>query len=430
MQISLNTSTRKRVVAGVALLLAAVYLALCGSLFVAWWFGRRPELTSLQRAVRFDSGDADYHNHLGRYYELAARDPATAVKHYSAAVALNPHSARFWFDLASAYQVLGDTANQAMAQARALAAGPTSPDVAWEAANLYLVQGENEKALREFRIVLDNDNSLTAAAVQFCWRIKPDIDVLLNDVVPPRSEAYLALLDLLAAKQQKDAASDPELSQRELAATEKVWSALIQSNQPFEKRHAWEYFSYLIREKDVDEAVLVWRQAVARFGLASYLPSSANLVVNSHFTLAVLNAGLDWRYQKQPGVEVTLDRKEGYEGSPSVQINFDGPGIDDAGIVQLVPVQPGATYDFSAYYKTTDLQGAGGPHLTIQDMYDPKLIYYDSDEMKDADYWQPVEGEFTAGADCKLVVLHVRRLPAGSPIRGKLWVDDFRLTRK
>jgi hypothetical protein len=28
------------------------------------------------------------------------------------------------------------------------------------------------------------------------------------------------------------------------------------------------------------------------------------------------------------------------------------------------------------------------------------------------------------------VVLHVRRLPAGSPIRGKLWIDDFHLTRK
>ena len=32
--------------------------------------------------------------------------------------------------------------------------------------------------------------------------------------------------------------------------------------------------------------------------------------------------------------------------------------------------------------------------------------------------------------DPKLVVLHVRRLPEGSPIRGKLWVDDFRLAPK
>ena len=41
-----------------------------------------------------------------------------------------------------------------------------------------------------------------------------------------------------------------------------------------------------------------------------------------------------------------------------------------------------------------------------------------------------MEGEFTTGPDCKLVVLHVRRLPERSPIRGKLWIDDLHLTRK
>jgi len=25
------------------------------------------------------------------------------------------------------------------------------------------------------------------------------------------------------------------------------------------------------------------------------------------------------------------------------------------------------------------------------------------------------------------VILHIRRLPEGSPIRGKLWIDDFHL---
>jgi len=59
-----------------------------------------------------------------------------------------------------------------------------------------------------------------------------------------------------------------------------------------------------------------------------------------------------------------------------------------------------------------------------------QAIYYDSDELKDAGFWKSDEGEFTTGKDCKLVVLHVRRLPERSPIRGKLWIDDFRLTRK
>ena len=116
---------------------------------------------------------------------------------YQAAVQLNPHSARYWFDLAGAYQVLGDTANQTAALERAIQADSMTPDVAWEAANLYLVQGENEKALREFRVVIANDPSLAEAAIQFCWRIEPDVDALLRDVVPPRNDAYAAFLNLL-----------------------------------------------------------------------------------------------------------------------------------------------------------------------------------------------------------------------------------------
>ena len=110
-------------------------------------------------------------------------------------------------------------------------------------------------------------------------------------------------------------------------------------------------------------------------------------------------------------------------------ITFDGPGISDAGIYQYVAVQPNTTYDFTGYYKNGEMEGAGGPHFTIQDMY-TQAIYYESEELKDAGFWKSVTGEFTTGADCKLVVLHIRRLPEGSPIRGKLWVDDFHITRK
>ena len=62
-------------------------------------------------------------------------------------------------------------------------------------------------------------------------------------------------------------------------------------------------------------------------------------------------------------------------------------------------------------------------------MYSQK-VYFESDELRDAGAWKEVDGEFTTSSDCKLVVLHLRRLPEGSPIRGKLWVTDFRLSRK
>jgi hypothetical protein len=94
-----------------------------------------------------------------------------------------------------------------------------------------------------------------------------------------------------------------------------------------------------------------------------------------------------------------------------------------------VAVQPNTTYNFTGYYKNSEMEGAGGPHFTVQDMY-TRAIYYESEELKDAGFWKSVTGEFTTGADCKLVVLHIRRVPEGSPMRGKLWVNDFHITRK
>jgi tetratricopeptide (TPR) repeat protein len=416
MPIPLNSAARTWTIVAAAIALAAAYLTLAGREFLGAWFGDRVDVTSLQRAAKLDPANADYRNHLGRYYELVARDPAAAIEPYRAAVRLNPHSARYWFDLASAFQVLGDTPSQTSALEHAIEADPTTPDVAWEAANLYLVQGESEKALREFHVVLGNDASLAGAATQFCWRLKPDVDALLRDVVPARSDAYLALLDLLMKKE-------------ETAGTAKVWNSLMNVHQPFEMRNAFDYFRYLILHKDVDQAIQVWQETTARFGLLSYLPSSSNLIVNGNFSLDVLNGGFDWQYQKQSSVTLTLDPSDFHSGRRSLMITFDGPGINDAGLVQFIAVQPDTTYDFSAYYKNGEMEGAGGPHFTIQDAYS-QAVYYESDELKEAGFWKSANGEFTTGADCKLLVLHIRRLPAGSPIRGKLWVDDFHLARK
>ncbi|HET9407617.1 MAG TPA: carbohydrate binding domain-containing protein [Candidatus Sulfotelmatobacter sp.] len=416
MQFALNSTARKALVLSIVLLLSAAYLTITGRRFLAAFYGERVEVSSLQRATSLDPTNAEFRNHLGRYQELVARDPGSAIAPFRAAVAVNPHSARYWFDLASAYQILGDTPNQTAALERAIEADPTTPDVAWEAANLYLVQGENQKALREFRVVLSNDPYLAGAAIQFCWRINPDVDALLHDVIPPRADAYIAFLSLLMNKE-------------ETAGTAKVWTALMQTSDKFELRLALDYFRYLILHQDVDQAQLVWRQAAHRFALDSYIPNSANLIVNGNFSLDVLNGGQDWQYQKQPSVELTLDPSDFHGGRRSLLITFDGPAVADAGVLQFVPVQPDTTYEFSAYYKIGELEGAGAPHFTLQDAYD-KTIYYDSDELKEAGFWKSVNGELTTGPDCRLLILHIRRLPEGSPIRGKLWVDDFHLARK
>jgi hypothetical protein len=41
--------------------------------------------------------------------------------------------------------------------------------------------------------------------------------------------------------------------------------------------------------------------------------------------------------------------------------------------------------------------------------------------------WKQVSGTFTSGPDTKLLVIRLQRIPAGSPIRGNLWIDGVRL---
>jgi tetratricopeptide (TPR) repeat protein len=535
MEIPLNSAWRKRLVIGAAAALCLTYVFLAGRLFVAAVFGaiptgeipigEIPKLASLQRAARLDPGNAEYRDDLGDYYAQAG-DPAAAIEPYRAAVQLNPHSAHYWFHLASAYQVLADISNQTWALEHAIEADPTTPGVAWEAANNFHVRGDNEKdsasrlsyhekALREYRVVLENDPSLAGLAIQHCWLINPDVDMLLRDVVPPTAPAYIAFLELLTTPKRVPLSTitapshpggskwvytleDPETgaesngwvdasvvisdytdrargnnvtatitaststtieianaggtatntsadsdspiltisgTKPERAATAKVWTALMATSQKFELRYVYEYLRYLLDHKDVDQARLVWQQAAPRFGLSSYVPTRNNLIVNGNFNLDILNGGFDWQYQKQRPVTLTLDPSEHHGGgNRSLLITLDGSGVIDAGISQFIAVQPRTTYEFSAYYKNGDFEGAGGPHFSIQDVV-TRDVLWESDELKEAgESWKSVggdaAGEFTTGDDCKLLVLRVRRLPEGSPIRGKLWVGDFRLVAK
>ena len=141
-----------------------------------------------------------------------------------------------------------------------------------------------------------------------------------------------------------------------------------------------------------------------------------------------MNGGFDWLHQKIRGVSLALDPNETHSSSRSLRVVFDGPGIEDAGIRQLVPVEPSTSYDFSGFYKAQEMDGAGGPQLTVQDLYH-ETSFFMSEDLRDADFWKKTSGRFTTGANTHLIVVRIARVPAGSPIRGKLWIDGLKLVR-
>lgn len=392
--------------------LACVYIFLTAKEFAASVFAASADLPTLERAVRLSPGNADYRHRLGRYFEFIAGDPQSAIDSLRATVELNPHDARYWFDLAAAYQVTGDIAGQRASLDRALQAEPTAPDVAWEAANFFLIDGDIDRALREFHVVIENDNELMDPAVRACWRVRPDTDALLRDVVPDR--ALIFFLGFLMSKQETE-------------GTIETWNRLAQTHAKFQNRYLYEYVRYLIEMHRPDAAMSAWAQTANVLGLSAYLPTEDNLVVNGDFSLDILNGGFDWTYVNRTGVRLLLDPSDFRQGHRSLSLTFEGPGINDAGIQQLIPVHGATTYDFSAHYKSAEFQGAGGPQIVLRDYY-TRAPLYASDPLTDADFWREVHSKVTIPDSTNLLSLSIERFPAWAAIRGMLWLDDFQLS--
>ena len=415
-KIALQSPARKLIFLGACLALTVIYIGLVADQFLADYFSGKLDLASLHTAARLEPGNAEYQYRLGHYFLQTQYEPQTAAQFFRSAVELNPHHASYWLELSRTYRRLADTDRQEGALRRAIAADPSTPEVAWEAANFYWTLGETDKALQEFRVVLANDPYLPPAALDRCWRIKPDVDALLRNVVPRNADVYASFLDFL-------------ISRNEPAAAAKVWTQMVQLQHPVETRHVFDYVRYLIDRQEVAEAHQAWRQAAGLADLSAYQSSPENLVVNGDFSLPVLNGGFDWLYEKSSDVVLALDSTESHSGHRSLSIAFDSRGIEDVGIRQLIPVEPNTKYEFSAYFKSQGLQGAGGPRFLLEDRF-TRTNYFASEELKDADFWKQVGGTFSTGADTRLLVLRIQRVPPGNAIRGKLWIGDVQLTQR
>ena len=410
---SLSERQRKQAFIGLAFF-AVIYVFLSAKEFAASIFAAKPDPSKLQLAVRLSPGNADYRHRLGRYSAFVANDPQSAIASFQRAVQLNPYNAHYWFDLAGQYQIAGDISGRRTALDRALQAEPTAPDVAWEAANFFLIDGDVDRALREFKVVVANDNTLVDAALKSCWRIRPDANLLLQDVIPARTDSLLAFLSIL-------------ISRQETAGAMQTWQRLSELHEKFESRHLFEYVRYLVANRQPEAAMTAWEEAAPSLGLTAYLPNDDNLVINGDFSLDILNGGFDWTYVNRIGVRPLLDSSDFRQGHRSLSLTFEGPGISDAGVAQMIPVHGNTTYDFSAYYKSADFEGAGGPEIVLRDAYTGTPLYA-SDPLTDADFWKEAHSRITTPASTRLLTLAIERFPANSPIRGKLWLNDFQLS--
>ncbi len=141
MPIELRSPLRKFSFAAACFILVGLYLHLALRAYLASHLAATPDLSNLNKAIRLEPSNAEYREMLGRILALSGENLDDAIANYRTAVHLNPYVAWYWLDLAGAYQMAGRTSEQEQSVEQAVEADPTTPHVAWEAAQLFLGSG-------------------------------------------------------------------------------------------------------------------------------------------------------------------------------------------------------------------------------------------------------------------------------------------------
>jgi hypothetical protein len=220
------------------------------------------------------------------------------------------------------------------------------------------------------------------------------------------------------------------IDKQQTAAAKNVWNRLMGLNQAFSTKLTFPYFRFLITQQEVAAAQTAWQQLAALDrSIQPYLPSRENLVVNGGFEENVLNGGFDWWYKSNPYAALAIDTSEFHSGTRSLSVTFDGRNPGGAGIFQFIPVKPNTDYEFSAEYRTEDIESASGPRFAIVDAH-TDASYVLTDDFLFTNPWRLEQARFRTGPNTNLVLLTIVRQPAAPLIRGKLWIDDLRLAEK
>jgi hypothetical protein len=368
-------------------------------------------VVALERAVALEPRDAAHQDLLCRFLLFDKQDAGAALPRCQRATQLNAYQSTYWLDLALAYYSTGAEYQQEQAILKAISVDPTTPDVAWNAANFFLAQGKVPEALRQFAVVMRSDPGMVKPSLDLCWRTLHNVSAI-EAILPPDPDAYLQFIWLLATNNQWEGA-------------QQVWSALLLLNQEIDYRQSLFYVDSLLQQRDVARAKEAWDQLASHSATLSRYERTDNLVVDGGFEQEILNAGFDWRYSAQPGSAVSVDNTEFHSGRRSLLISYNGAG-GDVGISQYVAVKPSTRYTISAWAKSQELDSANGPSISVRDAYDGKL-YALTQETLDTTAWHHLESGFQTGPETALVTILITRDPGNTHVKGKFWVDEISL---
>jgi tetratricopeptide (TPR) repeat protein len=368
-----------------------------------------------ERAIRLQPGSADFYYRRGLQLSYEQPDWARAETNLRKAVELNPRSAPYWIALANIYELLDRPGPRAAALAEALNAEPQRPGIAWAVALYRITDGDTDAGLDLLERVIKQDSTRRTEALSLAWRSTHDLRKITGKLGDD-PEIFLDLIRVLAAAD----AAEPAAS---------AWRQMLALDRPFALKPALSYVDYLA-DRNPSEALKAWDDiAIRNDELRPYAHHDGNLLVNGGFDLDVLNAGLDWHLRLPGnGISMELDPTQFQAGRRSLLIHFPlstlGAG-QDAGVSQVVPVEPNRKYIFSGFFRGS-IEGAAGPRVSVVDLA-TNTVLTQTDDLREAAAWRAESHEFQTSAATRSVVVKVLVSPAGTEFRGDFWLDSMQL---
>jgi tetratricopeptide (TPR) repeat protein len=416
-----ETAGARGAVLAVAVCLAAFLIYQAGRLWIADRDSRSDTLARLERGAALEPGNADAWDALGRFRQLDFTNPDSdgALADYQRSVHANPLSAHHWMNLADAYEANGDTAKARDAFQQARDVYPLSAEVAWNYGNFLLRQDQTAQGYAEIQHAVRSDPKLLTLAISRTWRSSRDINVLLDNVLPAQTNAYLLALDYFASIKQ----AEPALV---------VWQRVVALGKPIEIARAFPFLEELIAEDRSTDTKKVWIDALALAGLNHDPPANRSAVWNGDFARDFLQGGLDWRWETPPGVDFEFDTVPQNYGVRSAQLFFGGGNnVEITEPKQYVPVEPSHWYRFHAYMRTQALSTEMGTRFLITDPNHYSAVTARTENFSGSHAWTATDLDIQTSANTHFLLVQLQREQShmfDNKLSGTMWIADVSLT--
>jgi len=418
MILRLSSSKSRAIVLAIAFVCAVLlsYLSVRNAL-AAHYVGLESR-EGYEHAARLEPKNFENWQRLGRYrqYTLEDLDIGRAIQAYTVALSLNPRSADTWADLGSAYEAEGNIAAARDAFLHAKNVYPLSPEISWRYGNFLLRQSETDAAFLEIRRAVEVEPQRGAEALSRALRAEPNLDLVLDRVLPPQKDAYISAIV-------------GQTEEGDIANAVRVWDRLAALHPKLKlENYSFALVGALLQKNQVSEAHRLWEQAVDFAGLGNLPEPTGSVLWDGGFESGVSGSGFAWMFPEGQSVQFSIDHREEHSGNQSLRLLFNGRyNLHLLGPCIQAPVQPSTDYDFSAWVRTLSITTEQGIRFQLRSLGTPDTPTVSTSDVRGTQPWTRVEIPWSSGKNVQEIQVCVERLPSqevDDKIQGLAWVDD------